>query len=93
VARARTPEGATLAAGLWRSFAEPDHDLRGQANRVEVPTLIVWGSRDTAIPLPLGRATHRRLPRARFVTLPTGHVPFASAPDAFLAHVGPFLSR
>lgn len=92
VARARTADGVAVAAGLWRSFAEPGHDLRAEATSLAAPTLIVWGTKDTAIPLPLGRATYRRLPQARFVTLPTGHVPFASDPDGFLELVTPFLA-
>jgi pimeloyl-ACP methyl ester carboxylesterase len=92
IARVRTPSGLKTAAELWRSFASPDHDLRALAGRIGAPTLIIWGSRDTAIPLPYGRATHRLLPKAKFTTLPTGHVPFATAPRAFLDLTTPHLT-
>ena len=91
VARAKTASGVSTAAALWRSFATDAHDLRRDAEALSAPTLIVWGRRDTAIPLPIGRATRRALPRARFETLPTGHVPFASAPRDFLKLLQPFL--
>lgn len=91
--RAKTPAGSAMAAALWRSFGTDAHDLRPSSSALQTPTLIVWGSRDTAIPLPLGRATRRYLPHAEFRTMPTGHVPFASAPEDFLALVRPFLDR
>ncbi len=92
LARARTPEGAALAAALWRSFAAPEYDLRPQANRITAPTLIVWGSKDTAIPLRFGRATAAAIPGSRLEVLPTGHLPFSSDPDGFLAIAAPFLA-
>ncbi len=91
IGRAKTRDGIQAAAALWRSFATDDHDLRDLADQVKAPTLIVWGSRDTAIPSRAGRATHAAIPGSRFETLPTGHVPFASAPDEFLALALPFL--
>lgn len=91
--RAKTPAGSTMAAALWRSFDTDAHDLRPHSSALKTPTLIVWGSHDTAIPLPVGRATGRYLPHAEFRTMPTGHVPFASAPEGFLAIVRPFLDR
>jgi pimeloyl-ACP methyl ester carboxylesterase len=92
VARARTREGAELEAALWRSFAAPGHDLRGDAARITAPTLIVWGSRDTAIPLRFARTTRDAIPGSRLAVLPTGHVPFASDPEGFLAIAAPFLA-
>lgn len=92
LARAKTPEGAALAAAMWRSFASPEHNLRPRADRITAPCLVIWGSRDTAIPMRLGRATAAAIPRARLETLPTGHVPFSSDPDGFLAIAAPFLA-
>jgi pimeloyl-ACP methyl ester carboxylesterase len=91
VGRSRTRAGVATAAQLWRSFADPRHDLRASAHQITAPTLVVWGSRDLAIPLRYGKATHGAIPGSRFVTLPTGHVPFASKPLAFLAEVLDFL--
>jgi pimeloyl-ACP methyl ester carboxylesterase len=92
LARARTPEGVALTASLWRSFAAPGYDLRADAGRITAPCLVIWGSDDTAIPLRLGRATAAAIPGARLHTLPTGHVPFSSDPDGFLAITEPFLA-
>jgi pimeloyl-ACP methyl ester carboxylesterase len=92
VARARTPEGAALAASMWRSFATPEHDLREQAGSLSAPTQIVWGKKDKAAPLRAGRATHQLLPHSELEILDTGHVVFSSEPEAFLRVVEPFLA-
>jgi pimeloyl-ACP methyl ester carboxylesterase len=92
VARARTPEGTALAASLWRSFATPQHDLREQADKLTAPTQILWGKRDKALPLSVGRATHKCLPQSKLDILDTGHVVFSSEPEAFLRVVEPFLA-
>jgi pimeloyl-ACP methyl ester carboxylesterase len=92
LARAHTREGVFLTAALWRSFASPDYDLRPHADRITAPCLIVWGSKDTAAPMLVGRATAAAIPGARLETLPTGHVAFSSDPDGFLAIVEPFLA-
>lgn len=92
VARARTAEGVHLAAALWRSFADPGNDLSARAERITAPTLIVWGARDTAIPLRFGRAAAAAIPGSRLEIMRTGHVPFSSDPDGFLAVVLPFLA-
>lgn len=78
VARARTPQGTALVASMWRSFATPEHDLREQADKLTAPTQIVWGKNDKAIPLSVGRATHKRLPHSKLEILDTGHVVFSS---------------
>jgi pimeloyl-ACP methyl ester carboxylesterase len=92
LARANTREGVVLAAAMWRSFAAPEHNLRPHADRITAPCLVVWGSKDTAIPMRLGRATAAAIPGARLEVLPTGHLPFSSDPDGFLAIAAPFLA-
>jgi pimeloyl-ACP methyl ester carboxylesterase len=89
--RARTAEGVGLAAALWRSFGTADANLRGRSALITVPTLIVWGTRDTAIPVRFGRATQRAIAGSRMEVLGTGHLPFSSQPQEFLAVVEPFL--
>jgi pimeloyl-ACP methyl ester carboxylesterase len=89
--RAHPAAGVQQAAALWRSFATKEHDLRSRSAQLRPPTLITWGERDKAIPLSAGRATHEALPGSHFAVLDTGHVPFASAPDEFLALAEPLL--
>jgi pimeloyl-ACP methyl ester carboxylesterase len=92
LARANTRGGVVLTAALWRSFAAPEYDLRPHADRITAPCLVIWGSKDTAIPMRLGRSTAAAIPGSRLEVLPTGHVPFSSDPAGFLAIVEPFLA-
>ncbi|HEY1840602.1 MAG TPA: alpha/beta hydrolase [Mycobacterium sp.] len=92
LARAGTHDGVVLTAALWRSFAAPDYDLRPRADRITAPCLVIWGSKDIAIPMRLGRSTAAAIPGARLEVLPTGHVAFSSDPAGFLAIASPFLA-
>ena len=92
-ARSRTGAGARAGAALWRSFTEPAHDLRVAARAITAPTLVTWGAKDPTAPVKWGRLVADAIPGARFVTLPTGHVAFSSAPEAWLREVLPFLAQ
>lgn len=49
-----------------------------------IPTLILWGSEDSWVPITAGEVLHKALPAATYVVLPgLGHVPFEEAPAAF----------
>ncbi len=91
--RAVSEQGVALAAALWRSFAAPAASLRAEAHRITAPTMLVWGSKDTAIPVRFGRAAHAAIPGSRLEVLPTGHLPFSSQPEEFLEVVEPFLAE
>jgi pimeloyl-ACP methyl ester carboxylesterase len=91
VANARRPGTTEVLNGLWRSFSTPQADLSATAGAISVPTLLVWGRRDPVLPPAVGRRAARLMTGARLVVLDTGHVPFATKPDAFLAEVLPFL--
>ncbi|MCV7298720.1 alpha/beta fold hydrolase [Mycobacterium barrassiae] len=91
VDRARTPDGAKIAAALWKSFTEPGHDLRTRASGIAAPVLITWGAEDLTAPARWGRAVAAAIPGSSFETFPTGHVAFSSAPAAWLNTVLPFV--
>ena len=79
---------------VWRSFIEPDHDLRRRASAIKAPTLLLFGEHDPVIPARKDGAVAAKAMRgAKLVVLPSGHVPFAETPGAFLAEVLPFLAR
>jgi pimeloyl-ACP methyl ester carboxylesterase len=83
---------AATVAGVWRSFAEPDHSLGDEARCIQCPTLLVWGGLDPVLPAKVaGAAAARAIQGSRLSVLPTGHSPFVEAPDEFLAEVLPFL--
>jgi pimeloyl-ACP methyl ester carboxylesterase len=88
------PARVAVDAAIWRSFLDPEHDLRAIAARIAAPTLLVWGKRDPVLPARTdGRAARAALPHAEYVELDTGHEPFAEAPAEWLAAVQPFLAR
>jgi len=90
--RARRGDRACIAveAASWRSFADPRHDLRARTAGLTTPTLLVWGVRDPLLGR-AGRHARRAIPHARWHPLPTGHAPYAEAPEDFLAATLPFL--
>ena len=70
-------------ADLWDRRA----DLR------DLPALIVWGTRDRALPPRYLDRWRDALPRAEVVELPVGHWPQEEAPDQVLTAVRGFLEE
>lgn len=89
----RDPVRVETVASLWRSFADPAFDLRDQIRAITSPTLVVWGTKDPNIPVAAGRALAAALPDGRMLELDCGHVPFASAPEAFSGALQLFLAQ
>ena len=55
-----------------------------QLGAMDVPTLIIWGKNDKAIPLPIGRKMHKALPGSRLEVIDqAGHCPMIDQPDKF----------
>ena len=74
-----------------------DYDFRDRLPDVKVPTLIVWGEKDSIIPVRDANEFERLIPDSRkLVMRDTGHIPMAERPQAFndvltefLAETGP----
>jgi pimeloyl-ACP methyl ester carboxylesterase len=65
------------------------HDRLGLA--ALMPTLIVWGERDSIIPVAHGAAAHAAMPGSRFEVFPGGgHMPHDDDPDHFAAVLADF---
>ena len=71
-------------------------DARADAQRLNVPTLVLHVRDDMAAPISEGRETAREVPTAEFVELPganhcmiRGHAGF----DEFFQEIGPFLRQ
>lgn len=75
-----TPAG--LAHGLrWLREA----DLRDETARIDVPCMVVHGTRDAITPIDAGRWLAARIPAARLCKIEdAAHLPFASHPARFL---------
>jgi pimeloyl-ACP methyl ester carboxylesterase len=60
------------------------HDRLALAS--EIPSLIVWGERDSIIPVAHGAAAHEAMPNSRFEVFPgAGHLPHDADHDRFAA--------
>jgi pimeloyl-ACP methyl ester carboxylesterase len=74
-----------------------DYDFRDRLPDVKVPTLIVWGEKDSIIPVSDANEFERLISDSRKVVMKdTGHIPMAERPEAFndvltefLAETGP----
>jgi pimeloyl-ACP methyl ester carboxylesterase len=73
-----------------RSVIEPSGQRVSAEDRLTLaallPTLIVWGERDSIIPVAHGAAAHRAMPGSRFEVFPdAGHMPHDADPERFAA--------
>jgi pimeloyl-ACP methyl ester carboxylesterase len=74
-----------------------DYDFRDRLPEIRQPTLIVWGEKDSIIPVRDAAEFERLIPDSRKVVMKdTGHIPMAERPAAFndlmmefLAETGP----
>lgn len=78
---------------IWRAANELlTSDISDRLNRIQAPTLIVWGQNDWLVPLQIGMRIYDHLDDARFVVLPrAGHNPMWDRPDAFNRVIDDFL--
>ena len=61
-----------------------DYDFRDRLPDVKVPTLIVWGEKDSIIPVRDADEFERLIADSRKVVMKdTGHIPMAERPQAF----------
>lgn len=89
---ASAEEIAPVLAQAWRSFGEPEADLRPLAPRVACPTLLAWARGDRINQLARCRAGIERFPNARLVTFRGGHAAFLEDLDAFAPVLEEFLA-
>lgn len=74
---------------MARACAE---DVRDVLPRVDVPTLLVYGERDTRAPLAVAESLHEAISGSRLVVLPdAGHLCNIEAPDEFNVAIRDFL--
>jgi len=78
-------EMAPILRDAWRSFGEPDADLRLIAAGLDVPILAAWARQDRVIPLWMCRPAIGQLQQGRLVTFKAGHAVFLERPAEFVA--------
>ncbi|HYJ79654.1 MAG TPA: alpha/beta fold hydrolase, partial [Longimicrobiaceae bacterium] len=88
--------GDALAAGPFTALRGLSHILRDDVRpllpRITAPTLVVWGARDTLVPLEHGRRMRAKIPGARLLVVQGAcHNPMVDRAAAFNAAVVAFL--
>lgn len=76
-------KAAPVLTEAWRSFAEPEADIRPVLRGLRIPILFAWGLRDRILPWFLVRGLARRSPGARTALFDAGHAAFLETPEAF----------
>lgn len=74
---------APLLRQAWRSFGQPEADIREVAARLETPVWVAWARSDHVLPLSLCRPALARLRNHSLTLFSGGHTPFLEQPDAF----------
>jgi pimeloyl-ACP methyl ester carboxylesterase len=75
------------------AYALAEADLSSSLDRVDAPTLLVYGDDDERAPLDVARALHAGIANSQLTLLPgLGHECYLESPDAFADAVRRFLS-
>ena len=83
----------TAALVGWNPFMHHPK-LRKRLQRVDVPTLVIWGAADRLVTPEYGRAYAEAIPGAHFVVLnEAGHYPYLEQPGAFADRLEAFLKQ
>ena len=85
-------ESAAILAQAWRSFGQPDADIRALGARVTCPVLFAWARGDRINQLGRARAAIKQFPNARLEAFSGGHAAFLEAPDEFAQSLERFLA-
>ena len=84
-------DAAMLGAGL--KILE-DNDVRHSVKSIAQPTLLLYGDRDTLVPVGAGQWLAENLPNARLeIFSGSAHLPFVSHQDAFVSAVSRFIDE
>ncbi|MBS0344886.1 MAG: alpha/beta fold hydrolase [Proteobacteria bacterium] len=69
-------------------------DLSDQFAKLNVPTLLIWGHRDTISPVAVGRHLSDRIPKSRLIIVPGGeHSMGMDLPATLAPEIGAFLTE
>ena len=77
----------------WSPYLH-DPKLKGRLHRIDIPTLVLWGSADRFTADGYGRAYAAAIPGARFQPIErAGHFPHIEQPDEFAERIFAFTKR
>lgn len=89
------PYTAEYGLGVVRTWSKDLPQLRQAYPRLHsIPTQLIWGERDPAVPLASARELQKALPGSELVVFPgIGHLPYEEDPEEFNRVLLEFLSR
>lgn len=75
-------------------FTPNEFKITKKLKSIQIPTLLIWGEKDTWIPLENGKQMHRFLPNSKLVILEnSGHVPMEENPKESVLILKDFLNE
>jgi pimeloyl-ACP methyl ester carboxylesterase len=82
------------AATLKRFQTTPDSFVADHVSEIKVPTLIIWGDRDTLVPIDAGEAYRDAIKGSQFIVYrDVGHIPMEEVADRSAEAVRVFLEK
>jgi pimeloyl-ACP methyl ester carboxylesterase len=89
----RTDGGMRAPLARLRSHGSDTEKWQVRIPQLSLPTLIVWGAKDTWIPVEDAEKFHRDISGAKLVIIPQcGHLPEEEKPDEFTVSILDFMS-
>jgi haloalkane dehalogenase len=89
-----TEGGRQTPLDLYRSGDfEKLEPYQGRLAELDVPTLILWGERDTFAPVGGAHRFHKQLPGSKLVMVDVGHFVYEDAPERCAEEVTTFLAE
>ncbi len=83
-------EAGAMRATLVKSV---NQNLRPLLPKIQAPTLLIWGEKDTDTPVSFGKIMQDEIPNAELIILKdAGHFSFLDQPEQFYQTVEPFLA-
>jgi pimeloyl-ACP methyl ester carboxylesterase len=94
---ARRPRFLSHWLDVYRSIIGPQGQrvvVLDQLDGLEMPSLVVWGEQDRALPVSQGQEAAKRLPQGQLALISDcGHLPQLERPDEFVHTVSSFLAK
>ena len=82
---------AALVRTLRHAIPPDTREFESRLKSIRVPALLIWGTKDTTVPVELGRRLEKDLPNAKLVEVEAGHVPNQEKPGQVLRLMKSFL--
>lgn len=77
------------AASVDRSNTEREPEKWREVGEIQVPTLLLWGDKDSVVPVSHGKAFDLAIPNSRLIIYPdAGHLPMEETPEQVARDIG-----